>query len=227
MVSARPRTPVRWAAIGCALVIPALVVSFSRPAPAAAHAAASRPAAAILREPALAALAVGAELRDLVAATPETTPTPAPTAVPQPPTAPPAPAPARPAPPATQPAPAVPHVNALTGPYGLGTGVGIYSDCGGSTPLPHAIAAIDTCVKGVTFFVGHNPGVFTPLVSVNVGDVITYWDGAGVAHPLRVISVRNWVHTTTPSIVPGATAQFQTCLNADGSLDRVLDAQPA
>jgi len=30
-----------------------------------------------------------------------------------------------------------------------------------------------------------------------------------------------------PALAPGATAQFQTCIAADGSVDRVLDAEPA
>ena len=152
------------------------------------------------------------------------TATPAPTAAPAPPAA--ASAAPRPAP-AVALAPPASYRNRLTGPDGLNTGVGVYSDCNGQTPLPGGYASIDTCVTAVLFFVGHNPGVFTPLLSMSVGDVITYWDGAGTAHPLRIISVRNWVHTTTPSVVPGATTEFQTCITSDGSLDRVLDAAPA
>lgn len=45
----------------------------------------------------------------------------------------------------------------------LDTSVGIYSDCSGRTPLSHAEAQIDTCETG-SYFVGHNPGVFAPLL---------------------------------------------------------------
>jgi hypothetical protein len=111
---------------------------------------------------------------------------------------------------------------------GLNTGVGYYSDCSGRTPLSHASAAIDTCVRGRTFFVGHNPGVFTPLFSLGVGSIITWYDGAGTAHRLRIVAVRVWHHTTgVLGLVGRATVQLQTCITPDGSIDRLLDAAPA
>ena len=83
------------------------------------------------------------------------------------------------------------------------------------------------CVPDRQFFVGHNPGVFTPLMTTGVGDVITWYDGDGTAHSLRVIETRTWQHVGLPALAPGATPQFQTCIAADGSVDRVLDAVPA
>jgi len=111
----------------------------------------------------------------------------------------------------------------------LHTGVGLYTDCSGNTPLPGGQAAIDTCTSRVTYFVGHNVGVFTPLMHMGVGAMITWWDSNGTAHPLRVVSVRNWSHGPgfpTPAR-SDVIAQFQTCITADGSLDRVLDAVAA
>jgi hypothetical protein len=111
----------------------------------------------------------------------------------------------------------------------LHTSVGLYTDCSGNTPLPGGEAAIDTCTHRVTYFVGHNVGVFTPLMHMGEGAVITWWDSTGTAHPLRVVSVRNWSHSpgfpepTRSSVI----AQFQTCVNPDGSVDRILDAQAA
>lgn len=148
----------------------------------------------------------------------------------------PAPAPARAAPPARRvvsvlppPSPVAPPVtrNRLSsGDGSLSTGVGIYSDCTGTSPLTRVEAAIDTCITGRTYFVGHNVGVFTPLMHMGVGSIITYYDGNGAAHAWRVASVRgDW-----PSAggVPAATeadvvAQFQTCVVPDGSVDRILD----
>jgi hypothetical protein len=109
----------------------------------------------------------------------------------------------------------------------LNTGVGYYGDCSGRTPLTHSMAAIDSCVGGRTYFVGHNPGVFTPLMHFSVGALITWYDGAGTAHRLRIIAVRQWNHSAgAPTLISGATVEFQTCITADGSLERILDAAP-
>jgi hypothetical protein len=110
----------------------------------------------------------------------------------------------------------------------LNTGVGYYGDCTGRTALTHSMAAIDGCVGGRTYFVGHNPGVFTPLMHFSVGALITWYDGAGTAHRLRIIAVRQWSHSAgVPPLISGATTEFQTCITADGSLERILDAAPA
>ncbi|HZS13833.1 MAG TPA: hypothetical protein VFC09_04475 [Candidatus Dormibacteraeota bacterium] len=164
------------------------------------------------------------------------TPTPAPpTLAPTPdptpaPTAPPAPrAAARTPVPAPPPPPAPPRNHLASADGRLDTGVGVYSDCGGTTALSHAYAAIDTCVGGRTYFVGHNPGVFTPLLSETIGSVITWWDSSGAAHPLRIVARRDWARADgVPPMVSGAVvAQFQTCLVSDGSEDLILDAVPA
>jgi hypothetical protein len=114
----------------------------------------------------------------------------------------------------------------------LDTPVTVYDDCSGQSELTHDAAAIDTCVGGRTYFVGHNAGVFTPLLSVHAGDVITWYDGAGADHRLRIVAVRhNWLRDDgVPPLAMGAVvAQFQTCETAypDGSHDRILDAVPA
>ena len=111
----------------------------------------------------------------------------------------------------------------------LNTAVGIYSDCTGATALTHSMAAIDTCVHQDTYFVGHNPGVFTPLLSESVGSVITWWDAGGTAHRLRITAVRSWLRADgVPPPVSGAVvAQFQTCQVADGSRDWIYDTVAA
>jgi len=121
---------------------------------------------------------------------------------------------------------ASPASNYLTSDDGsLHTGVGTYSDCSGRTPLQRNEAAIDSCISGPTYFLGHNYGVFTPLMHMNVGDHITYLDGSGQQHRFRIVSRRDWVAANG---VPQPTeddvaAQFQTCIKPDGSLDRILD----
>jgi hypothetical protein len=134
---------------------------------------------------------------------------------------------------APPPAPAPPPLvrNYLTSADGtLHTGVGAYTDCSGRTPLTHATAAIDTCIRGPLYFVGHNVGVFTPLMHMEVGAIITYNDGAGTAHVWRVSSVRaSWASANgvPPATGPDVVAQFQTCVVADGSVDRILDVVAA
>ncbi len=153
---------------------------------------------------------------------PTPAPTPIPTVVPAPPrTA---------APPTSPPAPPPPPRNRLISADGkLNTGVGIYSDCSGATPLTHSSAAIDTCVTGRTYFVGHNPGVFTPLLSEGVGSIITWYDGGGSIHRLRIVAVRTWQSANgVPPMVNGSVvAQFQTCENLSGSEDWIYDATAA
>ena len=110
----------------------------------------------------------------------------------------------------------------------LNTYVGYYSDCGGGTTLGHASAAIDTCVGGRTYFVGHNPGVFTPLFHMGTGTIITWFDGGGNAHRLRIIGIRTWYRSAgVPGPLGGAVAQFQTCITPDSSVERIMDAAPA
>lgn len=112
----------------------------------------------------------------------------------------------------------------------LNTGVGVYSDCSGATELTRASAAIDTCIAGPRYFVGHNAGVFTPLMHMGVGSIITYYDENGVAHVWRVVSVRaNWRATNgvPPATQADVVAQFQTCAVPDGSIDRILDVVSA
>jgi hypothetical protein len=77
--------------------------------------------------------------------------------------------------------------------------------------------------------VGHNPGVFTPLMHMGVGAIITYYDGAGSAHTWRVVSVRNWNRSdgAPPATEGDVVAQFQTCVTWDGSVDRILDVASA
>lgn len=138
-----------------------------------------------------------------------------------------------PAPPAVDPAPAAPVAAAAppSGPHRLylasddgviSTPVGFYGDCSGSTRLG-STPAIDTCVPWL-FLVGHNPGVFTGLFSEGVGAGFTWWDGNGVPHHLHVTSVR---YTSWPFGMPwrnaGTYMQFQTCANAAGTVDRIMD----
>jgi hypothetical protein len=130
--------------------------------------------------------------------------------------------------PASAPAP-VPGgpVNLLTSADGtLHTPVGVYSDCTGVAPVPTDMAAVDTCIHGRTYFVGHNQGVFTPLMHMGPGSLLTWYDSRGAVHRFRVVAVRDAPGGARPLTTTSrrVDAQFQTCAVANGSVDRILDA---
>jgi len=127
------------------------------------------------------------------------------------------------------PAPGGP-VNLLTSADGtLRTAVGVYSDCSGAAPVPVDMAAVDTCVHGRTYFVGHNQGVFTPLMHMGPGSLLTWYDARGVVHRYRILAVRDTPGGAHPLVTTSrrVDAQVQTCALADGSVDRILDAVAA
>jgi hypothetical protein len=119
-----------------------------------------------------------------------------------------------------------PHNVVFTADRSVYTGVGTYADCTGRSLLTHSAAAVDTCITGVRYFIGHNPGVFTGLMNAGVGTLIGYYDATGRLHHYEVIAARTWQRADgVPAPVrDGVVAQFQTCVTADGSVDRILDA---
>ena len=122
----------------------------------------------------------------------------------------------------------VPATDRLIG-LGVDTAVTNYADCSGQASVPRSTAAIDRCApSGLVYFLGHNPGVFSPLMSATVGQQITWFDSSGAPHQLKIISVRNVSRFDGfPSPTAGAAAEFQTCATSDGSIDRILDAAAA
>jgi hypothetical protein len=114
----------------------------------------------------------------------------------------------------------------LSGDGTLRTPVGSYTDCSGLTPIPPFEAALWPCVPGRLYFVGHNPGVFTPLMHMRVGDVLTYIDRDGLRHLYRIVRVEDWPRAggSPPPASASVVAQFQTCVTPDATLDRIVDA---
>ena len=121
-----------------------------------------------------------------------------------------------------------PHDRLVSDDGVLDVGVGSYTDCTRATDLTHTEAAIDACIGGRTYFIGHNPGPFTALLDVHTGSELTYFDDSGTAHHYRVIGMRTWNRFwgAPPLQDPGVTAQFQTCVTLDAVWDRILDAVP-
>jgi LPXTG-site transpeptidase (sortase) family protein len=136
-----------------------------------------------------------------------------------------APAPSRPAPPAPAPAPVT---NTLTIPrLGLHQHVSPYTDCTGATGVPHWDVWQWTCA-GVnnTYLMAHNPGIFTPILAMKVGDIIEYAGADGVVHTYRVTFTEIVPDTDTSVMsalgVPSIT--LQTCWNFDGTQDFIVRA---
>lgn len=153
-----------------------------------------------------------------------------PPALPAPAVAAPPPPPADPAPsPAPPPPPPPPITDLLTSEDGtLRTHVGRYSDCSGHRPLPRHEAEIDTCMAGPVYFLGHNPGVFTPLMHMDVGSILVWNTHRGSVKRLRVVAVRDMTATAPRTPTDGAViAQFQTCVDLSGAVDRIFDAVAA
>lgn len=71
---------------------------------------------------------------------------------------------------------------------------------------------------------GHLDGSLAAFVSRTL--LIQPCDGNGHSVVYRVIAVRDFRRNSAPLTLarPDVVAQFQTCLNTDGSLDRILDA---
>jgi hypothetical protein len=112
---------------------------------------------------------------------------------------------------------------------GVDTALTKYADCSGQSPLPEDEASVDLCApSGVIYFVGHNPGVFTPLMKAVPGDIITWQDRSGAIHRFIVTSTRDVLWKDGfPKPTQGSVAEFQTCATPDGSIDRIVDASLA
>lgn len=90
--------------------------------------------------------------------------------------------------------------------------VSIYADCMGMSRVPYDSAALDTCWTGEYYFVGHNPGIFTPIQRLRRGDIVGFNDGKK-SHYFIVDSSE--VRTTTEwfPAPDGINARMQTCLS--------------
>jgi sortase (surface protein transpeptidase) len=91
-----------------------------------------------------------------------------------------------------------------------------YNDLNGRVIPAHGVATIDTRAGANNLYLlGHNPGVFTPLLGLGPGALVRYWDNAGRGHDFIIqsrISVdRNDVSPLVASYA-SLTLTLQTCL---------------
>ncbi len=110
---------------------------------------------------------------------------------------------------------------------GLSQPVGWYTDCLGQAPVPRWGTWRWNCAgANNTYILAHNPGVFTPILGLQPGDVVDYGDPGGAVHAYRVTmttivsNTRLWPLDATA--VPSLT--LQTCWTWDGSRDFIVRA---
>lgn len=141
------------------------------------------------------------------------------------------PAPPRPAPPAPPAAPAPPApvtvgANTLDIPkLGLHQHVSDYTDCTGNAGVPHWDVWRWTCAgTNNTYILAHNPGIFTPILNLQVGDIIKYGDPAGVVHTYRVTftTTVNNTDTSVMDALPIPSITLQTCSDYAGTRDFIV-----
>jgi hypothetical protein len=144
---------------------------------------------------------------------------------------PPRPVPApRPVPPPAPPAPAPATVSANTlyiPSLNLRQHVSDYTDCTGNTGIPHWDVWRWTCAgTNNTYIMAHNPGVFTPILGLHVGDLIQYGDPAGVVHTYKVTftEIVSYTDTSPTNALAVPSITLQTCWNYDGTQDFIVRA---
>jgi hypothetical protein len=112
---------------------------------------------------------------------------------------------------------------------GLSQSIVDYRDCTGQVPVPRDSGARDWCsAADRVWLVGHNPGVFTPLLNTHTGDLVRYWDNNGSASTNRIVSIQTVLRTAGPACIgesdPGLV--LQTCAVLDGSVDWIYRTVP-
>ena len=104
-----------------------------------------------------------------------------------------------------------------------------YGDCTGNTGMTRVAAVHYLCTPGsVTTLIGHNPGVFTPLLRTHAGDIVSYSAGGVsqdfvIGNPVRVSPSQAAEYTQDSSY---AHMVLTTCAEPDSSTYWVFIARP-
>ena len=110
---------------------------------------------------------------------------------------------------------------------GLIQPVGWYRDCMGRAAVPRWGAWRWSCAgANNTYIMAHNPGTFTPILNLRLGDIVRYGDPSGRVHTYRVSSTTIVSNTQLwPLGATGvSTLTLQTCWTWDGSRDFIVRA---
>jgi hypothetical protein len=96
-----------------------------------------------------------------------------------------------------------------------------YSDMSGTIIPAHGVATIDSRAGANNLYLlGHNPGVFSPLLGLGPGALVRYWDNAGRARDFIIQSKTSVGRTDASPLVasyPSLTLTLQTCLTGTTS----------
>jgi hypothetical protein len=112
---------------------------------------------------------------------------------------------------------------------GLQVGLVDYTDCSGNAPMTRVSAVHYTCTPAaVTQFVGHNPGVFTPMLNTHAGDRLVYQhDGVEVDYILGAERRVSPAEAAAASQDGSYThAVIATCAEPDSSAYWIFTATP-
>jgi sortase (surface protein transpeptidase) len=86
----------------------------------------------------------------------------------------------------------------------------------GAVAPAHGVATVDARAGANNFYLlGHNPGVFAPLLGVGPGGWVRYWDGQGTPHDFQVQARYQVSRTDVSPLVASygsPTLTLQTCL---------------
>ena len=88
-----------------------------------------------------------------------------------------------------------------------------YTDCSGATPLGRSNVYQDMCV-GVTVLMAHNPGMFTPVASLSVGDRVSYDGRTYTVTAKRVVPRTEILHDAASNPAP---LVLDTCYDPAGT----------
>ncbi len=105
--------------------------------------------------------------------------------------------------------------------------VGWYTDCSGHAPVPTSGTWRWSCAgANNTYIMAHNPGIFTPILSLHPGDLVQYIDPNGHLHTYRVASVAIVANSELWPLAATSQAELtlQTCWTPDGSQDFIVRA---
>lgn len=79
-----------------------------------------------------------------------------------------------------------------------------------------------------TYFIGHNPGVFSPVVDLEIGDKVTVWDASGSSRTYYVFDLltlpnaSNYFKYEARIAPPGETITLQACCGDGKSIRCVM-----
>jgi sortase (surface protein transpeptidase) len=101
-----------------------------------------------------------------------------------------------------------------------------YNDPNANTPMGYSTGYRNLSFHTSIVLMGHNPGPFTPIVQLRVGDAVEYWNVQGQPQIFHVISKKVFSFSQAFQYINagGSRLYLYTCYVPDGSSDWVIEA---